>query len=464
MLIASSAKVSTPDLNAPDQARAPGQFDPASHSHTNDGFAITLQRQIEDRETITKEALRRHTSSDDDPSESILEPEGHDIGSLSDPTLMMANGALPALPNTTQRIEPVSTGRFRADTDSTSDAHPGERTTSRHKPTNHSAATQSGIMEGHRSTGISYARDLDIAAQAALAMATLAEETLTQGSEPKRVSGAHNVLSPLNDRLQDIRRLTPSRVLAQQQAEAGPLANERLLHKAAIRTDRSVDDLSRFELTPAGQVQLVGNRLDYRPLTTQGDFQGDAAGHLLDPTHGAATARGAPEVPAGAVRSGHIAHRFDHANWGEALSRQLLSWTTGVHKGGMHAELYLTPPETGPLRVKIEIVDSVTTASFASAHAGVRAALETAMPQLQAAMAKAGILLGDAHIQDSNAGTHSERHAWENASHENRDDQRDNDVRLGAQVDWPSSNLPHTGSAVASDAERKKQGMLDVFA
>lgn len=91
-----------------------------------------------------------------------------------------------------------------------------------------------------------------------------------------------------------------------------------------------------------------------------------------------------------------------HAQWGQAVSEQVVAWTKDMQSGDLKAELRLDPPDLGPLRIALTIADGVTSASFASAHASVRHALEQALPQLQAALADAGLSLGNAHVGDQN--------------------------------------------------------------
>ena len=91
-----------------------------------------------------------------------------------------------------------------------------------------------------------------------------------------------------------------------------------------------------------------------------------------------------------------------HAHWGQAVGQQVVAWSQQARAGEIKAELRLDPPDMGPLRVSLHIIDGVTTASFASAHAAVRQALEQAMPQLQQAFSQAGLSLGDTQVGDSN--------------------------------------------------------------
>lgn len=89
--------------------------------------------------------------------------------------------------------------------------------------------------------------------------------------------------------------------------------------------------------------------------------------------------------------------------WGPALGRQMV--LLGSAEGGTirHAELRLDPPDLGPLRVSLNLSGDQATAVFVSAHPAVRAAVEAALPQLQQALADAGIQLGNTSVGDHSA-------------------------------------------------------------
>ncbi|WAI81914.1 MULTISPECIES: flagellar hook-length control protein FliK [Achromobacter] len=90
-------------------------------------------------------------------------------------------------------------------------------------------------------------------------------------------------------------------------------------------------------------------------------------------------------------------------HWGTELGQQVVMMSTNARQGMQTAELRLDPPDLGPLRVSLNIADGVASASFVSAHASVRQAIETAMPQLQQALAQAGISLGQTSVGEQSA-------------------------------------------------------------
>ncbi|MFJ3460767.1 flagellar hook-length control protein FliK [Achromobacter spanius] len=90
-------------------------------------------------------------------------------------------------------------------------------------------------------------------------------------------------------------------------------------------------------------------------------------------------------------------------HWGTELGQQMVMMSSNVRQGMQTAELRLDPPDLGPLRVSLNLADGVATASFVSAHASVRQAIEVAIPQLQQALAQAGISLGQTSVGEQTA-------------------------------------------------------------
>jgi flagellar hook-length control protein FliK len=90
-----------------------------------------------------------------------------------------------------------------------------------------------------------------------------------------------------------------------------------------------------------------------------------------------------------------LAPRVDDPQWPQALGQQMVRLTT---QGNHTAELQLNPPDLGPLKVVLNVVNDQAQAQFVSPHASVRAAVEAALPQLRHAMADSGIQLGQTSV------------------------------------------------------------------
>ncbi|WP_422650487.1 Flagellar hook-length control protein FliK [Cupriavidus sp. H18C1] len=90
-----------------------------------------------------------------------------------------------------------------------------------------------------------------------------------------------------------------------------------------------------------------------------------------------------------------LAPRVNDPQWPQALGQQMVRLTT---QGNHTAELQLNPPDLGPLKVVLNVVNDQAQAQFVSPHASVRAAVEAALPQLRHAMADSGIQLGQTSV------------------------------------------------------------------
>ena len=114
---------------------------------------------------------------------------------------------------------------------------------------------------------------------------------------------------------------------------------------------------------------------------------------LLAPLPGAAALAGAaaPE----AASSASLAPDVGSSEWGKALGQQVVHMGKA---GPQVAELQLNPPGLGPLKVTLSMNDQQMQASFVSAHASVRLAIEAALPQLRSTLADSGISLGNTSV------------------------------------------------------------------
>lgn len=140
------------------------------------------------------------------------------------------------------------------------------------------------------------------------------------------------------------------------------------------------------------------------------------------------------------------------SHWGTELGQQMVVMSNNVRQGTQTAELRLDPPDLGPLRVSINLADGVASASFVSAHASVRQAIETAMPQLQQALAQAGISLGQTSV--------GEQAAQQEFAQQNGGGSQRQGGGNGATVANGSSD----GQAVAVTASRNANALVDTFA
>lgn len=71
-----------------------------------------------------------------------------------------------------------------------------------------------------------------------------------------------------------------------------------------------------------------------------------------------------------------------------------------VTRGVEHAQLRVTPPELGPVEVRIEVRGGEATLAIVATHAPTRDALEQALPLLRDLLAQQGLSLGQANVHD----------------------------------------------------------------
>jgi flagellar hook-length control protein FliK len=126
--------------------------------------------------------------------------------------------------------------------------------------------------------------------------------------------------------------------------------------------------------------------------TASTDASLQSATLLAPPPSAAALANAAaPE----AVSTASLAPDVGSSEWGKSLGQQIMH----MGKAGQPlAELQLNPPGLGPLKVTLSMNDQQMQASFVSAHASVRVAIEAALPQLRSTLAESGINLGNTSV------------------------------------------------------------------
>lgn len=136
-------------------------------------------------------------------------------------------------------------------------------------------------------------------------------------------------------------------------------------------------------------------------------------------------------------------------NWTSDFSQKIL-WLANNDKHA--AQLTLNPPQMGPIEISLTMDKGHATASFASANADVREAIETALPRLREMFANAGIQLGQTNVgaesfqqQAANGGANRSASQW----------MSDNAILVGDS----SGSLP-----ARAFATQQGSGMVDIFA
>ncbi len=116
------------------------------------------------------------------------------------------------------------------------------------------------------------------------------------------------------------------------------------------------------------------------------------------------------------------------------------------------AQININPPQLGPVQITINLSGDQASLAFASPHAEVRQAIESAMPQLKELLASAGINLGQANV-----GANLSQQNPDNPSQSaNANRSTDENAILPA-----NDNAPSTG---ASTVLNRGRGLVDLFA
>lgn len=118
----------------------------------------------------------------------------------------------------------------------------------------------------------------------------------------------------------------------------------------------------------------------------------------------------APIVTAGAQPQSQVREAVRHAphspqldapigsaRWGEQLSNQVIVLAQSATPS---ADIRVTPPELGPVHVRISVEDGVASIVLSAPVQETRQALEAALPALHDALAESGISLGESAVSD----------------------------------------------------------------
>lgn len=146
-------------------------------------------------------------------------------------------------------------------------------------------------------------------------------------------------------------------------------------------------------------------------------------------------------APAGTpVPGASITVPFGQAGWGQAFGNQVV-WV--ANQGAPAAELHLSPPDLGPLSVRISMDQDQASISFSSAHAMVREAVEATLPRLRDMLGAQGITLADVNVS---------QHGSSQAQHE-----------PGAGWSARRDGDAQTGATDVAVPQRVAAGVLDIY-
>ena len=101
------------------------------------------------------------------------------------------------------------------------------------------------------------------------------------------------------------------------------------------------------------------------------------------------------QIPVSRDVSLSVPTSYRDQGWATDFSQKVV-WLASNDK--QSAQLTLNPPQMGPIEISLSVDKGNVTASFSSANADVREAIETALPRLREMFANAGIALGQTNV------------------------------------------------------------------
>nr|WP_323054985.1 flagellar hook-length control protein FliK [Dechloromonas sp. A34] len=116
------------------------------------------------------------------------------------------------------------------------------------------------------------------------------------------------------------------------------------------------------------------------------------------------------------------------------------------------AQININPPQLGPIQITLNLSGDQATLAFASPHAEVRQAIESALPQLKEMLSSAGINLGQSNV-GANLSQQNQEHAFQGAN-----GNRSANENAILPANEKAANI--AGSAVI----HRGRGMVDLFA
>ena len=196
-------------------------------------------------------------------------------------------------------------------------------------------------------------------------------------------------------------------------------------------------------------------RQDFEALLQQAGGEGKGSADLPDTLKGLIQAMppAAPPrapMPTRDLLAMPVPQPVSDPAWGAAIGERLLWMARGDHQ---QAEIRISPPNLGPLEIRLNLNHDQASVSFVSHHALVRDALEAAIPRLREMLAEQQINLVQADV-----GT-GQQHSGQAAGH-----QQAHAGGRAATGPAGTADAPAPGPAEAAQATARGLGLLDLFA
>lgn len=169
---------------------------------------------------------------------------------------------------------------------------------------------------------------------------------------------------------------------------------------------------------------------------------------LPNPTGGLTSGRPLQDAASTSPPPGIAAHLNESA-WPKQFGDKVV-WM--AKNDQQSAQININPPQLGPIQITLNLSGDQATLAFASPHAEVRQAIESALPQLKEMLSSAGINLGQSNV-GANLSQQNQEHVFQGA---NGNRSANENAILPANEKAASI----AGSAVI----HRGRGMVDLFA
>lgn len=135
--------------------------------------------------------------------------------------------------------------------------------------------------------------------------------------------------------------------------------------------------------------------------------------------------------------------------WDNAFAQRVV-WVANNHQ--QSAQLHVTPPNLGPVEIRISMNGEQTSAMFISPHASVREAIESALPRLREMFSDSGLTLGNVNV--------TSQHQQQQQAQQQRQG------RAQPRFDSQGVEIPAIGATSAGVASVRmgREGLVDIFA
>jgi len=288
------------------------------------------------------------------------------------------------------------------------------------------------------SSGLSVIAFMPLAAPAQVALAEAAEGTAGTVADLTRAFGR------LGENMSGARA-------------AEPPASERPVTDPAANFAATVSELPARGAQRAAAEEAAAEVLDptvklsARPEAGMGETQPVQSGWQAPATVVAKAEIGAmPAAPATQSVPVSVEARVGSAGWGAELGQKVV-WLANQQQQVAH--INVTPPQLGPIEIRLNLAQDQASATFVSPHAAVREAIEAALPRLREMLAESGLTLGNVDVSAHSFGQ-ARQHPSQQA-HPSRS--------LAPELAASTSGVGAQLGALAGRS-RGGEGLVDIFA